>query len=148
MENLKAKDQMDIESFIEAAWHSFYHGSDLSVCVLSRMLKIPIAAWNSHFLWVSTPYISIYDCPVLVVMDSVGNFHGTGINALHCVYVCNKCYLVFVLQCSQNFLKCFRAIGSKLGETNAIPGQGFLQHEWWKGCCSCCSAQAGGPTYS
>ena len=66
MENLKAKDQMDMESFIEAAEHSFYHGSDLSVHVLSRMLKIPIVAWNSHFLWVSTPYISVYDCPVLV----------------------------------------------------------------------------------
>ena len=91
MENLKAKDQMDMESFIEAAEHSFYHGSNLSVRVLSRMLKIPIAAWNSHFLWVSTPYISIYDCPVLVVMDSVNNFHGTGTNTLHCVYVCNKC---------------------------------------------------------
>ena len=81
MENLKAKDDMDMESFFEATEHSYYHGSDLSVRVLSRMLKILIAAWNSHFLWVSTPYISVYKCRVLVV------FHGTGTNSLYCICV-------------------------------------------------------------
>ena len=115
MENLKVKDDMDMESFIEAAEHSYYHGSDLSVQVLSTMLKIPIAALNSHFLWVSMPYISVYECPVLVVMDSVGNFHGTGTNSLYCIYVYNKFYLVFVFKCTQNSLQFFRAIGSKLG---------------------------------
>ena len=78
MENLMAKDDLDMESFIAAAEQSNYHGSDLVV----RVLKIPIAAWNSHFLWVSSPYISIYECPVLVVMDSVRNFHGTGTHSL------------------------------------------------------------------
>ena len=62
-ENLMAKDDLDMESFIAAAEQSNYHGSDLAVRVLSQMLKIPIAAWNSHFLWVSSPYISIYKCP-------------------------------------------------------------------------------------
>ena len=77
-ENLKAKDKMDMTAYIEAAEFSLYHGSDLALRVLSRMLKIPIAAWNSHFIWVSAPYVSVYECPVLVVMDCVGNFHGTG----------------------------------------------------------------------
>ena len=81
-ENLMAKDDLDMESFIVAAEQSNYHGSDLGERVLSRMLKIPIAAWNSHFLWVSSPFISIYECPVLVVMDSVRNFHGTGTHSL------------------------------------------------------------------
>ena len=82
MENLTAKDDLDMESFIAATEQSNYHGSDLAVLVLSQMLKIPIVAWNSHFLWVSSPYISIYECPVLVVMDSVRNFHGTGTHSL------------------------------------------------------------------
>ena len=69
---------MDMTAFIEAAEFSYYHGSDLALRVLSRMLKIPIAAWNSHFIWVSAPYISVYECPVLLVMDCVGNFHATG----------------------------------------------------------------------
>ena len=69
---------MDMTAYIEAAEFSLYHGSDLALRVLSRMLKIPIAAWNSHFIWVSAPYVSVYECPVLVVMDCVGNFHGTG----------------------------------------------------------------------
>ena len=43
-ENLRAKDEMDMTTFIEAAEFSYYHGSDLALRVLSRMLKIPIAA--------------------------------------------------------------------------------------------------------
>ena len=69
---------MDMTAFIEAAEFSYYHGSDLALRLLSRMLKIPIAAWNSHFIWVSALYISVYECPVLLVMDCVGNFHATG----------------------------------------------------------------------
>ena len=69
---------MDMTTFIEAAKFSYYHGSDIALRVLSRMLKIPIAAWNSHFIWVSAPYISVYECPVLLVMDCVGNFHARG----------------------------------------------------------------------
>ena len=65
-------------TFIEAAKFSYYHGSDIALRLLSRMLKIPIAAWNSYFIWVSAPYISVYECPVLLVMDCVGNFHATG----------------------------------------------------------------------
>ena len=77
-----AKDDLDMESFLVAAEQSNYHGSDLVVRVLFPMLKIPIVAWNSHFLWVSSPYMSVNECPVLVVMDSVGNFHGTGTHSL------------------------------------------------------------------
>ena len=65
-------------AFIEACKCSYYHGSDFALRVLSRMLKIPIAALNSHFIWVSAPYISVYECPVILVMDCMGNFHGTG----------------------------------------------------------------------
>ena len=78
LENLKAKDEMDMTIFIKAAEFSYYHGSDLALRVLSRILKIPIAAWNFHFIWVSAPYISVYECPVIVVMDCMGNFHPTG----------------------------------------------------------------------
>ena len=77
-ENLKSKDEMDMTAFIEAAEFSYCHGSDLALRVISRMLKIPIAAWNSHFIWISAPYISVYECPVVLVMDCVGNFHATG----------------------------------------------------------------------
>ena len=69
---------MDMIAFIEAGEFSYYHGSDLALRVLFRMLKIPIAAWNSHFIWVSALYLSVYECPVVVVMDCMGNFHLTG----------------------------------------------------------------------
>ena len=125
-ENLKAKDYLTIEDFIEAAEFCFYHGSDLALRVISAMLTIPIAVWNSHFIWISAPYISVYECPVLVVMDCGGNFHGTGNSHSLPMFHLQISIISISEKCTNKIFPLFSSLGYRYSKTDAFSRQGIL----------------------
>ena len=65
--------EMSLDRFMKASMNSPFQGFDLSLLVLSKMLKVVIAFVHPDYIWMSTLYVNISVASVVVVFD--GNFH-------------------------------------------------------------------------
>ena len=76
-ENLKARD-MSMDEFVRCASNSTFHGMDLSLLVLSKMLKVTIGVILPEYVWISCPDVNLREVSVLIVYDGRKCFYGTG----------------------------------------------------------------------
>ena len=63
---------------MKASMNSLYHGFDLSLLVLSKMLKVVIAFVDPEYIWMSTPDVNISEASVVLVFDGKYHIYATG----------------------------------------------------------------------
>ena len=69
---------MNMDQYVRSASNSNYHGMDLSLLVLSKMLKVTIGIIMPDYVWISYPDVNLQDLSVLIVFDRQKCFYGTG----------------------------------------------------------------------
>ena len=69
---------MSLDRFVTASMNSPYHSFDLSLLVLSKMLKVVIAFVNPEYIWMSTPDVNISEASVVLVFDGKYHIYATG----------------------------------------------------------------------
>ena len=70
--------EMSMDRFMRAAMNSQFHGFDLSLLVLSKMLKVVIAFIHPDYIWLSTPDANVSEASVVLVYDGSSHTYGTG----------------------------------------------------------------------
>ena len=71
---------MDFDHFYHVVSNSGYMGIDLTLMVLSRMLKVIIAVVHPDYIWLSHADVIIREATVLLVYNGQRVFHTTGTN--------------------------------------------------------------------
>ena len=71
---------MDFDHFYCAVSNSGYTGINLTLMVLSRMLKVIIAIVHPDYIWLSHADINIREATVVLVNNGQRVFHATGTN--------------------------------------------------------------------
>ena len=77
--NLEARD-MDFDCFYHVVSNAAYMGIDLTLMVLSRMLKVIIAVVHPDYIWLSHADVNIRETTVVLVYNGQRVFHVTGTN--------------------------------------------------------------------
>ena len=75
--NLQERD-ITFDQYFRSASNSKYHGMDLSLIVLSKMLKVTIGIIMPEYVWLSCPDVNMREASVLMVFDGQNCFYGTG----------------------------------------------------------------------
>ena len=70
--------EMSLDRFMKACMNSPFHGFDLSLLVLSKMLKVVIAFVHPDYIWMSTPDVNISEASVVIVFDGKFYIYATG----------------------------------------------------------------------
>ena len=65
--------EMSLDRFVKATMNSPFHGFDLSLLVLLKMLKVVIAFVHPDYIWMSMPDVNTSEASVVLVFD--GRFH-------------------------------------------------------------------------
>ena len=86
-DNLAAKNMM-IDQYIAALESDKFHGYDIGLRVLSRLLKMTIGVWNSRHVWLSSPNINVFEVSVMITIDNNGHCDATGSYSFN--YNCNN----------------------------------------------------------
>ena len=76
--NLKARNDMTLECYIKAITTCQYHGNDLALLVLSKMLKMTIAVLHLEYIWLSHLDANLRDANIVLVMNLQEVYSGTG----------------------------------------------------------------------
>ena len=71
---------MDFDYFYHAVSNSGYTGINLTLMVLSRMLKVIIAVFHPDYIWLSHADVNIREATVVLVYNGHRVFHTTGTN--------------------------------------------------------------------
>ena len=77
--NLKTRD-MNFDTFVHAISNSTYTGVDLTLMILSKMLKVLIGLVHPDYIWLSHVDVNVREASVIIVYDGHKVFHGTGAN--------------------------------------------------------------------
>ena len=67
-----------MDQYVRSASNSRYHGMDLLLLVLSKMLKVTIGVIMPDYVWISCPDVNLYEVSVLIVFDGQKCFYDTG----------------------------------------------------------------------
>ena len=59
--------------YLEKVNNSNFHGFDLSMIVLSKMLKVVILMQHPDYLWLSCPDVNVKEALVVMVYDGIKN---------------------------------------------------------------------------
>ena len=70
--------EISFDKFVHAVSNSTYHGFDLSLMILSKMLKVVIAFVHLEYIWMSAPDVNMREASVVLVYDGHKCLHGTG----------------------------------------------------------------------
>ena len=70
--------EMLLDRFVKASMNSPFHGFDLSLLVLSKMLKVVIAFVHPDYIWISTMDVNISEASVVMVFDGKFHIYATG----------------------------------------------------------------------
>ena len=66
---------MSFDKFMRATTKSDYHGFDLTLICLARMLKIIIMVVHPEYLWLSSTDIYVQEASMVIVYDGHKVFH-------------------------------------------------------------------------
>ena len=69
---------MSMDKFVKAVMNSEFHGFDLSLLVLSKMLKVVIALVHPDYIWLSNPDANLSEASVVLIFDGKLHTYGTG----------------------------------------------------------------------
>ena len=70
--------EMSLDRFMKESMNSTFHDFDLSLLVLSKMLKVIIAFVHPDYIWMSTPDVNISEASVVLVFDEKYHIYATG----------------------------------------------------------------------
>ena len=70
--------ELNYDMFVKKLLNSTFHGFDLTMMVLSKMLKVVILMPYMDYLWISMPDINILEASVVLVYDGVRTINSTG----------------------------------------------------------------------
>ena len=70
--------QMTIDDYTKEVMNLTYHGYDLTLLVLSKLLKVVIALIHPDYIWMSNPDVNILEALVVIVYDDDMLLQGTG----------------------------------------------------------------------
>ena len=76
--NLRARNNMSFEVYYNAVKQSRYTGNDLTVIMLSRMLKVVILVIHPTHIWLSNYDVNVRDANVVLSIDEKEVFTATG----------------------------------------------------------------------
>ena len=69
---------MKFERYVEAINEPYnYHGRDLTLLTLSKMLRVTILVIHPEYLWLSHPFVNVTDASVVLVLEKMGHFSPT-----------------------------------------------------------------------
>ena len=74
---MRAKD-INFDQFVRSVSNTSYHGMDLVLMVLSKMLKVIITFIAPDYIWMSTVDANVREASVVIVSDGQGHLHATG----------------------------------------------------------------------
>ena len=69
---------MTFDKFYTALKQCRYHRFDLTLLVLSRMLKVVISVLHPEYIWLSNLDVNVYDANVFLILDQREEFTATG----------------------------------------------------------------------
>ena len=69
-----------MDQYVRSASNSSYHGMDLLLLVLSKMLKVTIGTIMPDYVWISCPDVNLCKVSVLIMFDGQKCFYGTGMS--------------------------------------------------------------------
>ena len=76
--NLKIHQNMTFDWFYTALKECRYHGFDLTLLVLMRMLKVVIGVLHPEYIWLSNLDVNVQDANVFLVLGQDEQFTATG----------------------------------------------------------------------
>ena len=76
-DNLTEKN-LSFDQYLHALEDKKFHGYDIALHILSRMLKMTIGVWTGRYVWLSSPNINVFEVSVLLTLDAEGLFDTTG----------------------------------------------------------------------
>ena len=69
---------MSLDQYVTALERDKFHGYDIALHILSRLLKMTIGVWNGRQVWLSSPNINVFKVSVLITIDGLGHCDATG----------------------------------------------------------------------
>ena len=69
---------MTFDKFYTVLKQCRYHGFDLTLLVLSRMLKVVIGVLHPEYIWLSNLDVNVCDANVFLILDQHEEFTTTG----------------------------------------------------------------------
>ena len=69
---------MSLDQYIAALERDKFHGYDIGLHILSRLLKITTGVWNGRQVWLSSPNINVFEVSVLITIVGQGHCDATG----------------------------------------------------------------------
>ena len=69
---------LNFDQFVKKVSNSTFHGYDLTMMILSKMLKVVILFQHPDYLWISTPDVNVLEASVVLVYDGTQTINGTG----------------------------------------------------------------------
>ena len=107
--NLSARN-ITIDDFTKAVMNSSYHGYDLTLLILSKMMKVVIALIHPDYIWMSTPDVNVLEASVVLVYDGDVLIQGTGTSLetvslffVVCVCVCGELLILMLSLVTKNY---------------------------------------------
>ena len=99
-----------IDDFMKAVMNSSYHGYDLTLLILSKMMKVVIALIHPDYIWMSTPDVNVLEASVVLVYDGDVLIQGTGTSLetvflffVVCVCVCGELLILMLSLVTKNY---------------------------------------------
>ena len=75
--NLAARN-ITFDDYIKAVKATSYHPYDLTLLVLSKLLKVVIALLHPDYIWLSTPDVNVTEASVVLIYNGDMLIQGTG----------------------------------------------------------------------
>ena len=69
---------MTFDKFYTVLKQCRYHGFDLTLLVLSRMLKVVIGVLHPEYIWLSNLDVNVCDANMFLILDQCEEFTATG----------------------------------------------------------------------
>ena len=73
-----AEKNLTFDQYLHALQDKKFHGYDIVLHILSRMLKMTIGVWTGRYVWLSSPNINVFEVSVLLTLNAEGLFDTTG----------------------------------------------------------------------
>ena len=70
--------ELDFDTYVHKMTSSNFHGLDLTMIVLSKMLKVIIMMQHPDYVWLSCTNVNVTEASVVLVYDGVKTIHTTG----------------------------------------------------------------------
>ena len=69
---------MSLDQYVTALERDKFHGYEIALHILSRLLKMTIGVWKGRQLWLSSPNINVFEVSVLITIDGLGHCDAPG----------------------------------------------------------------------